>query len=158
MTATERISIVIADPHCRDAERLLADLSEEMAMLYPETASSGGASGLDHEPGGTFLIARFGDEPIGCGALWPTATETGHIGSLFVARAARRLGIGRMILAQLEQCATGLLLRRLCVEAGVHQQGAIALCEHAGYHRASIHGACADKPYCVCYEKELCEG
>jgi len=155
VTATERVIIEIADPHCRAAELLTADLRMELATEYPKTATDRVLGGPQGCPAGSFIIARFGDEPIGCGALRALTAEVAEIEGLFVKRAARRLGVGKLLLTQLERLAAVWPFRRLRVEACVLHPAAITLCEHAGYRRIPNYGRHADNPFSVCYEKEL---
>ena len=66
--------------------------------------------------GAVFLVARRGDEIVGCGALVPLDGETGEIVRMSVAKDARRQGIGRRILDALCEEARRLGLKRLVLE------------------------------------------
>ena len=46
-------------------------------------------------PGGVFLVAWDGSEPVGCAALKRLDERTGEVKRVYVADAARRLGRGR---------------------------------------------------------------
>ncbi len=54
------------------------------------------------QPTGVFLIARFGGQPAGCGAL-----KHGELVRMWVDRPHRGLGIGARILEALEEQARG---------------------------------------------------
>ncbi|TDD72642.1 N-acetyltransferase [Jiangella aurantiaca] len=48
------------------------------------------------------VVARFGDgDPVGVGALKPADDATAEVRRMYVRPAARGLGVGRAILAQL---------------------------------------------------------
>jgi putative acetyltransferase len=72
-----------------------------------------------------------------------------------VSPAARRLGVGRRLLAALEERAAAQGLRLLRLETGTRQPEAIRLYESSGYERIPSFGEYAADPFSVCYEKHL---
>jgi ribosomal protein S18 acetylase RimI-like enzyme len=61
-------------------------------------------------PTGAFLVARLRGRPVACGALKFKGRQTAELKRMWVASDARGLGLGRILLAELE---------RHCREAGV---------------------------------------
>src|SRR2546428_11628268 len=79
------------------------------------------------------FVARRAGAPLACGALRVDAAGYGEVKRMYVARSARGQGLGRAILARIEDEAAreGLALMRL--ETGIHQAEAIALYRASGY-------------------------
>ncbi len=109
LITTSLIDIRIVDPEGPDARRCLrayfGELSRRSDIPFDPTK---GTSAEPHElrpPAGAFLIAYLGEEPIGCGAIKHRAGEPSDIKRMWVAESARRLGIGRRLLSELEQLA-----------------------------------------------------
>ncbi len=74
------------------------------AGFDPSISISADAAELT-EPNGLLLVARLRGEPIGCGALKFHGALPTEIKRMWVAREARGLGVGRRLLAELEQRA-----------------------------------------------------
>jgi hypothetical protein len=106
-------------------------------------------------PGTVFLVARLGEEPVGCGALRRFDDETAEIKRMYVAPAGRRRGIARRILAALERCAREFHYRVIRLETGVRQPEARALYESMGFRRIAPFGPYIGSPTSVCFEKPL---
>ena len=84
-------------------------------------------------PLGTFLVATLADEPIGCCALKHGGSEPPEVKRMWVSPAARGLGIGRRLLAEVEGLARrgGATVLRLDTNASLVE--AIALYRSVGY-------------------------
>jgi GNAT superfamily N-acetyltransferase len=106
-------------------------------------------------PFGTFLIAYLDDRPAGCGGLRRLEDGVAEVKRMFVETWARRHGIGRRILAELEATAQRLGYRAVRLETGIRQHEAMKLYESAGYQRVASYGEFRDNPLSVCYEKGL---
>ena len=74
---------------------------------------------------------------------------------MYVEPWARRNGIGRGILAELEATAQRLGYRAVRLETGTRQQEAIRLYESAGYQPIAKYGEFSDNPVSICFEKRL---
>jgi DNA-binding MarR family transcriptional regulator len=85
------------------------------------------------EPRGLLLVARLRGEPIGCGALKLHGAEPVEIKRMWIAPAARGLGVGRRLLAELERHAAlhGATVAHIETNRALHE--AIALYASAGY-------------------------
>jgi GNAT superfamily N-acetyltransferase len=84
-------------------------------------------------PDGVFLLAVSGETPVGCGGVRRLTPETGEIKRLFVHRAARGHGVGRVLLAGLEDRAVDLGLEKLRLDTDGGVPAALALFRSAGY-------------------------
>jgi putative acetyltransferase len=72
---------------------------------------------------------------------------------MFVTLAARRCGLARVILAELEQRAHNLGYTVLRLETGNRQLPAMALYESFGFKRIPPFGEYVNDPTSVCFEK-----
>ncbi len=128
-------------------------------------------------PGGVFLVAWFDDEPVGCGGVrahgsmvalargpdvlprtWgrsPLGNDIGEIKRMYVKPTARRAGVARAVLAELETRARMLGYTRLRLETGIRQPEAIALYESFGYTPIEPYGLYRDEPMSRCLERHL---
>jgi GNAT superfamily N-acetyltransferase len=106
-------------------------------------------------PHGTFLVAWIDDVAIGCGGLRRIDDATGEIKRMFVAADARRRGVARALLAELEATARSLGYTRLILETGVKQPEAIALYQAHGYEPIEPYGVYKDSPLSRCFGKSL---
>jgi DNA-binding MarR family transcriptional regulator/GNAT superfamily N-acetyltransferase len=95
-------------------------------------------------PAGLLLVATLHGEPIGCGALKFHDGAPTEIKRMWVAPAARGLGLGRRLLTSLESraAASGALTVRLETNRALHE--AIALYRTAGYREVAAFN---DEPY-----------
>ncbi len=84
-------------------------------------------------PVGAFLVATLRGEPVGCGALKFHPDGVAELKRLWVDDSARGLGVGRRLVARLEEhaAANGATVVRLDTNAALTE--AIALYESAGY-------------------------
>jgi DNA-binding MarR family transcriptional regulator/GNAT superfamily N-acetyltransferase len=84
-------------------------------------------------PAGSFIVAYLDGEPIGCGALKVKDAAIGEIKRMWVAPPARGLGVGRRILAALEEEARRFGLNILRLETNKALTEAQSLYRTSGY-------------------------
>lgn len=130
------------------AEERDADAVGYLGEVTPELTS---------RPNGVFLVAWVGDEPVGCGAIKPLDDGVGvaEVKRMYTAPAGRRSGVGRTVLARLEEVAAELGYERMQLETGTGQPEALAMYERHGWHRIPSYGRYKDSPSSVCFAKEL---
>jgi GNAT superfamily N-acetyltransferase len=109
-------------------------------------------------PAGVLLVAWLGGRPVGSGAVrgLPIGpTGVGEVKRMYTVAWARRRGVSRAILAQLEARAAGFGYHRLQLETGDRQPEALALYAAAGWHRIVPYGQYADDAGSICFAKDL---
>jgi GNAT superfamily N-acetyltransferase len=84
-------------------------------------------------PQGIFVIGWDADQPVSCGGVRLVTADVGELKRMYVAPVARRRGIARAMLANLEAQARTLGATRLRLETGLHQPEALSLYASAGY-------------------------
>lgn len=152
------IRITSEDPRSAIAMTLIAELSQELAGLYPDSHGGDGSGAFKPQdalvPRATFVVAWLGKEAVGCGALRPL-DDVGEIKRMFVRKSARGKGISRRILAALEDQARQFGYRVLWLETGTRNPEAMSLYESSGYTRMDCYGQYVHEPLSRCYEKVL---
>lgn len=159
--ASERSVVIRAEQlSSAVASALIERLNAELSGRYPEVGAT--HFRLDSEevaPGvGAFVVAYAGDAPVGCGAVRGLDANTAELKRMYVVPEARRLGVGRALLAALEERARALGRTRLVLETGVRQPEALALYRRAGFVETAPFGEYLESSLSVCMEKALAEG
>jgi GNAT superfamily N-acetyltransferase len=139
------------------ARGLIAALNAELVRSHPE--ESGSPFHLPPEDvaegRGAFLVALRGAEPMGCGALRRVDSTTGELKRMYVRPEARGLGVGRALLAALQDEARRLGLTRVALETTRRQQRALAVYARNGFVRIEPFGDYGGLPESVCMAKDL---
>ena len=122
--------------------------------MYP--AESNHLLGLDElaQPAIRFFVARRDGAPVACGALRIDAGY-GEIKRMYVMPEARGQGLGRAILARIEDEARHRGLRLLRLETGIRQAEALALYHASGYKNCAPFGEYRSDPLSRFMEKQL---
>ena len=135
MTTTDQqvriVPTAVTDPV---AAGLVARVEAELCARY-QVRTIGGLRPSEFEAaeGGAFVVAWLGDEAVGCGGVRRLRPQVAELKRMFVDAAARRRGVARALLAELEGAARRFGYRELWLETGTEQPEAIALYESAGY-------------------------
>jgi DNA-binding MarR family transcriptional regulator/GNAT superfamily N-acetyltransferase len=90
---------------------------------------------------GAFLVASIDGETVGGGAVKLSAPHVGWLKRMWIADAARGLGIGRRLLDALEREALALGATRMRLDTNKTLKEAIALYRSAGYRRVGAFNA-----------------
>src|SRR5207247_449885 len=138
-----------------DGVRLLARLMRELARRYGDDSEGDFRPAHVRPPRGVFLVARLAGRPVGCGGLRPMADGAAEVKRMYVEPDVRGRGVGRRLLAGLEEHARGLGYAVVRLETGILQPEAVRLYEAAGYRRIPNYGVYVDNPLSVCFEKDL---
>jgi GNAT superfamily N-acetyltransferase len=146
------ISIAPTDPASTAAQGCLAAYFAELDARFPSGFDPGPpADPADYRPPrGLFLCATDGRQTLGCVAL----NIAGHeVKRLWVAPAARGLGLGPRLMAAVEDHARSLGLSRLRLDTHASLAGAIAMYHRLGWSRVPRYN---DNPYAqVWFGKDL---
>jgi ribosomal protein S18 acetylase RimI-like enzyme len=146
-------------PSCAQAAPLLDELSGTLARRFDSDGRAGFAGWRDDDPRSAFLLARLGDQPVGCGALLPLEGEgvpKGEVGEIKRMYAASpRAGIGSALLAALEANARALGYRRLWLETRHANAEAMAFYARHGFTLRENYGRYVGRAESACLEKAL---
>jgi putative acetyltransferase len=144
-----------ADPSASEAVELMAALDDELRQIYPGEPIHGIDSDKFRSGGGVFLIGKLEGVPAACVALRAVDEHTGELKRMFVRPEYRFKGLGRAMLAAIEEVARKRAYRKLRLVTGVSQAAAVALYESAGYNRIPCYGEFMEDPGSRCFEKLL---
>ncbi len=148
------------DPNHPDARQCLRAYFEELDRRSDTGFDpAAGISAEPHEltpPRGGLLVAYLHGEPVGCGAVKHHEGEPTEVKRMWVSPAARGLGLGRRLLAELEAQAAASGARMTRLETNRALVEAIALYRSAGYREVPAFN---DEPFADhWFEKELERG
>jgi GNAT superfamily N-acetyltransferase len=151
------LSITAESFDSHDARRLVAALDATLAELYPPQQRFGPNLKAEHlEAGrGSFVVARYGERAVGCGAIRVVDPTTAEVKRMYVDPEHRGRGVGWAVLASLEAAARQLGVRRLVLETGVYQESAISLYRRAGFIPIDCWGDYTSSPTSICFERSL---
>ena len=151
------VTFAVTDPASPEARACMAAYFAELGERFDggfDPGASLPATDADLvEPSGLLLLARLHGEPVGCGALKFHGTEPAELKRMWVADRARGLGLGRRLLAELEDQVRrhGATVVRLETNQALTE--AITLYRSAGYAEVS---AFSDEQYAHhWFEKQL---
>ncbi len=140
------------------SRRLVDALNAELTADYPDPTTR--HFGLDEAQvsgdRGVFLVMYRDGEPVGCGAVRRIDEETAELKRMYVASGVRGEGLGRRLVAALEEHARALGVRRIVLETGIRQAAAIALYRGQGFTDIPLFGEYLDSPHTsICLAKQL---
>jgi GNAT superfamily N-acetyltransferase len=156
MSDPESLLISVEPVDSVDARRLVAELDSYLTDLYPPDENFTELPAEDTTAGrGAFLVLRLSGEAVACGAVRLLSPSVAEIKRMYVVPSARRRGLSRALLAELETQARRLGPTSIIVETGVRQAEALRLYESAGYARIPCFGEYAASRSSICFEKPL---
>ncbi|MDR6905257.1 DNA-binding MarR family transcriptional regulator [Agromyces sp. 3263] len=131
------VQVEPAEAASDDARRCLAAYYDELARRFPGGFDPGRSLHPDtHEfapPTGLFVLARLHGRAIGCGAVLFHDDEPAYVKRMWVDDAVRGMGVGRRILAALEQAARDHGAASVTLETNASLTEAIAMYRASGY-------------------------
>jgi DNA-binding MarR family transcriptional regulator len=153
------VDVAVEDPRSDAARFCLDAYAAELDAAFdggfdPALSRSVDPSELT-PPRGLLLVARLRTEPVACGALKLPPGDPAEIKRVWVAPAARRLGVARRVLAELERHARrhGATVVHLDTNRALH--AATALYRSSGYTEVAPFN---DEVYAHhWFEKRLCD-
>jgi len=142
------VRFAIEDPTTVDARWCLAQYFAELNARFeggfdPGRSLLPDASDL-RPPVGAFLIARLRNRPVGCGALKFQDDGSAYLKRMWIAPAARGIGLGRRLLHELERVAREAGASAVRLETNRALTEAIALYRREGYVEVEAFN---DEPY-----------
>jgi GNAT superfamily N-acetyltransferase len=159
---SERPEIEFRALDYRDAHEsvlvFMAELASAELPGHPDLTPPEGPE-LEPERRGLFVVAYLNGQPAASGGyrMFPDdpSGDTAEFVRMYVRPGARRSGLGRALLAELEELARDDDYRYAVLDVGAEQHGAQALYEIRGYRR--IHGE-RDQEGRRTYRKQLQDG
>jgi len=134
-----------ADPAARACVRAyVEELGRRFDAGFNPARSLPAADQEMSPPAGVFLVATLHSEAVGCGGLKFHDSAPAEVKRMWVAPAARGLGLGRRLLTELESHATAHGVTVLRLETNGSLAEAISLYRSSGYHEVA---AFSDEPY-----------
>ncbi len=155
--ATDLVTLHWASPSDPQAAGLIRELNSLLDSLYhPEDNHFSLSDDEVTGKRGTFVLARLDREAVGCGGIRILPDGRAEVKRMYVRAGSRGLGIGRRILAHLEEEARARKATALILEMGGDQPEARALYMDFGMrpipcwgeYLATIHNS-------VCLGKDL---
>lgn len=140
------------------ATGLLAELDADLLGRYPGEPVNGIDSQQFRQGGGYFVLAHVGGALAGCGAFRPWAPGTAELKRMYVRAAYRGRGVGRAIVAALEDEARRRGFGECILETAVRMPEAIALYRRCGYEPMPRYGPFVDSERSVCMRHALSGG
>src|SRR6186997_2669059 len=113
-----------------------ADIASRYPGWHPGSSQPVDARELE-APTGVWLVAYLDGRAVGCGGLQALSEEVAEIRRIYLEEAARGRGIGRALLAELEEHARRLGYRSVRLTTGARQPEALALFQAAGYREVA---------------------
>jgi DNA-binding MarR family transcriptional regulator/GNAT superfamily N-acetyltransferase len=148
LLAASAVRIAACDPSRPDGRFCLRAYFGELSQRFDGGFDPAQSISADDDeltaPAGLLLVATLHGEPVGCGALKFHGRAPAEIKRMWVAPSARGLGLGRRLLASLEEhaAASGADVVRLETNRALTE--AIALYRSAGYREVPAFN---DEPY-----------
>ena len=159
MSKSKDVRIESVDPRRPEVRQLIEELDAYMHGLYPtESIHKVDVESLA-QPEVRFFAGLMEGEPAGCAAIMLRAdgpASYAEVKRVYVAPRARGLGMGKLLLRQLEAETRRLGLALMRLETGVHQPEALALFAAAGFKNCGPFGGYpTGDPLSVFMEKRL---
>lgn len=149
------VSIAIETPDQPEVRALLEASDRYAAGLYPAESNHLVDVGELLAPEVSFFVARLGGRALACAGLVEKPGDYAEIKRMYVDEAARGSGLGRRLMAVLNDQAQRLGVAFLRLETGVHQPQALALYRGDGFSDTAPFGDYAPDPLSVFMEKRL---
>jgi DNA-binding MarR family transcriptional regulator/GNAT superfamily N-acetyltransferase len=151
------VEFAAVDFRSADAERCLQKYYAELAARFPSgfELHSDDAPAADElaPPGGCMIIARLFGEPIGCGAIRTLGPGVAEIKRMWISPDVRGLGVGRRLLAELEQAVIARRLHTVRLDTNGSLAEALHLYRTSGYREIPAYNR---NPYAQhWFEKKL---
>ncbi|MFB7763524.1 GNAT family N-acetyltransferase [Streptomyces xiamenensis] len=140
-----------------EALLLTLALHDEQRQMYGFADHPSGTPAADYRrPHGAFLVIRTGRSAVACGGWRTLASGTAEIKRMYVRPEVRQHGIGRSLLTALERDAAGFGARRIVLETGVKNLGALELYRRTGYRPVAPYVPGRDPAINRALAKDIC--
>jgi DNA-binding MarR family transcriptional regulator/GNAT superfamily N-acetyltransferase len=141
------VQVRVCDPRHPDARFCLQTYYSELAVRFPDGYDPTISPVDDAEmssPAGLLLVAFLHGEPVGCGALIFYPDDVGLVKRMWVSPSVRGLGLGRRLLAELEDSGRSHGVRLMRLETKDVLTEAVHMYRTSGYREVAPFN---DEPY-----------
>lgn len=150
-----RTEVIDARIDVEPGATLVEELLAELRARYQEEDDEPPTPADLSPPSGRFWVVLVDGRPSACGGLKQWADGIGEVKRMYVHPSARRTGLARLVLDQVEAEARRRGYHELRLETGVLQPEAITLYESVGFTRVPCWGVYAGAPRSMCFAKRL---
>ena len=140
-----------------DVARMVDEVQAEYVERYGGPDAATVDPGEFAPPEGLFFVGLLRGMPVATGGWRRLSSTVVEIKRMYVSRAARRQGLARKILAELERTAAGAGIERVVLNTGRAQPEAVALYKRSGYVAVAPFGHYACHPEALFFGKSLRE-
>lgn len=142
------VAFEVVDPRSDDAAAAMTAYFDELASRFPGGFDPGDTLVADaHQleaPSGVFVLARSGGQVVGCGGVQTIGAGIGEIKRMWVSADVRGRGLGRRLLADLEDRSRRLGHHMVRLDTNSNLPEAVAMYRRAGYSEIERYN---DNPY-----------
>lgn len=142
-----------------DVQRMVAEVQAVYVEMYGGPDEAVVEPGEFVPPTGMFFLGLLDGRPVATGGWRRHEEHSAEVKRMYVSLSARRLGLARRMLAEVERTAARAGVRRMVLNTGPHQIAAITLYEADGYRPCTPFGHYAHLGGAVFFDKSLsCSG
>ncbi len=153
--AVSGLEIAVENPDRPDVIRLIEELNTYLLSLYKPDQCHHLTIGELAGDSVTFFTARIDGELVGCGALRRIDGRMSEVKRMYVLPTLQGRGVGRQILAAIEDRALRQGGGILVLETGVEQPDAVAFYEKAGFTQRGAYLDYAEDGISIFMEKRI---
>jgi len=155
MRAEDIISIKPADPRTPPIQKMISELDDYQAALYPPESNH--LEPLDKliSPEYFFIAAWKGQDVLGIASFRRVSGTYVEIKRLYVSHQNRGLGLAIKLMDALEEKAIQEGFSEARLETGIHQNEALSLYQRLGYDKTGPFGSYKEDPLSVYMRKKL---
>ena len=153
--ARRPVTIAAETPDQPEISAFLAASDAYSQSLYPPESNHLVDLSVLTATNAHFLVARRGNEAVGCGALITKGASWGELKRMWVSPAVRGRGLGRRLVEAIEAEARTRGIKTLRLETGIYQLEAIGLYRKCGFAEREPFGDYQPDPLSLFMEKQL---
>jgi len=155
MKAEDNISIKPADPRSPPIQKMISELDDYQAALYPPESNHLEPLGKLIPPDYYFIAAWEGHYVLGIASFRRVSGTYVEIKRLYVPHQNRGLGLAIKLMDALEEKALQEGYSEARLETGIHQNEALSLYQKLGYEKTGPFGSYQEDPFSVFMRKKL---
>ena len=155
MKTEDTISIRPADPRTPPIQKMISDLDDYHAALYPPESNHLEPMDKLISPEYFFIAACKDNEVLGIASFRRVSGMYVEIKRLYVPHQNRGMGLAIKLMVDLEKKAIQEGFSEARLETGLHQNEALSLYQKLGYEKTGPFGSYQEDPLSVFMRKKL---